>query len=97
MAHYKNIDYSAFSEGFQIVNHIENIDIITSKTGLLQTLKEFETNSRYLKMHSSIFTPETYILDLQSDKYSRDEKEFSERMNEGIWYVKIYKWNNIFL
>jgi len=75
----KDIDYSRFKEGTQLVflfcfsnslnyfpqvNHIQNIKIIASKTGLHQTLTDFETKeggNRISGLRLSEFYPLTYL------------------------------------
>ncbi len=68
----KDIDYNLFLEGNQIANHIQNISIIATKTGLLLTLIESLKKSNYLfSMPQKIknfnireHIPETYILNI---------------------------------
>lgn len=87
------IDYEQFSEGNQLANHIENISIFTSKSGLIDTIKQFELNSQYHKMNSSMFVPETYIIDVNKQEFSKDELELLDCKVDGIWIHKPWSLN----
>jgi len=87
----KNIDYESFLPGEQIVNHIRRISCITTKSGLLITLREYE---RLLKISPSFkrvkpfvlsdFFMETYIL-----KNQEERKEFTRIYKSGeLWISK---------
>ena len=39
-------------------------------------------------MHSSMFFPETYIVDIASENFTEEELEFLETKNNGIWIHK---------
>ncbi|KRX10650.1 hypothetical protein PPERSA_05470 [Pseudocohnilembus persalinus] len=90
---YNLLPYDIMHEGSQIVNHIENIHIFTSKNGLLQLIKEYEEDPLFMKINSSSFFPESYILNLDKIQKSQDEITFFEETskNEGIWIHK--PWN----
>ncbi|XP_070207310.1 protein polyglycylase TTLL10-like [Littorina saxatilis] len=67
------INYSAFKEGDQIVNHIPNCKLLTNKLGLLCSLQEYErvtlsTKGRPPRLKMSDFFPETYKLDERNDR-----------------------------
>ena len=65
------IDFYSFKEGIQLVNHIPNISVISSKLELLKTLKEMEldlkSKSKPQTLMMSLFIPKTYRLDVMSD------------------------------
>lgn len=69
------------------MNHVQNISVIATKCGLVQTMKEFETKEKYFAssfgLHSSIFMPETYRLDLTRDEMSSEELAFLHSRNAG--------------
>mmetsp|Transcript_6559 Transcript_6559/g.5889 ORF Transcript_6559/g.5889 Transcript_6559/m.5889 type:complete len:80 (-) Transcript_6559:657-896(-) len=75
----------SFKEGQQIVNHISNINIIGSKNGLIQTLKDYETGKSedYKGLRIDDFMPSTYRLDILSD-----EIQFMKDENDGLWIQK---------
>lgn len=62
--HYE-VDFQNLRED-QLVNHIKNIGVLTSKTGMLQTLLLFDRSleSHNYNMHYKDFFPETYKLEL---------------------------------
>lgn len=71
----KNLDFSSFREGEQLVNHIPNGNLLTTKIGLLTSLQEFErvnnkmqssTASKVIEMKD--FFPETYKLQSQGER-----------------------------
>ncbi|XP_060575179.1 protein polyglycylase TTLL10-like isoform X2 [Ruditapes philippinarum] len=67
------INYGAFREGDQLVNHLPNSHLLTNKLGLLNSLKEYErvtlsTKGRLPRLRMSDFHPETYKLDEKSDR-----------------------------
>ena len=82
----KNINYSTFLPGKQIVNHIENISHLTKKNGLLQTLREYEILMKKKSICwslSDIFM-ETYHID-KPEEY----KTFKNVYKPGeIWICK---------
>lgn len=69
------INYDSFREGEQLVNHISNINLLTTKLGLLCTLQEYQrvqekmakTPSK-LQIAVSEFLPETYKLMSATEK-----------------------------
>jgi len=83
------LDFLGFKEGRQIVNHISNINIIASKNGLTQTLRDFEANNpSFSGLKMDEFMPHTYRLDILSD-----ELLFINSPNEGLWITKPYNAN----
>lgn len=55
--------------------------MIATKTGLVQTVKEFESRDKALAsslggLHSSKFMPLTFKLDITQEELSSDEKMF---------------------
>ncbi|XP_067658882.1 uncharacterized protein [Haliotis asinina] len=81
------INYSAFREGDQLVNHIANCQMLTNKMGLLNSLQEYErvtlsTKGRLPRLKMSEFVPETYRLD------NRDDRET---------FLQVYKENEIWI
>ncbi|CAH1775899.1 unnamed protein product [Owenia fusiformis] len=80
------INYSAFREGDQLVNHIPNCNLLTNKMGLLNSLQEYERTKvgRGPKLKMNSFVPETYKLDRKADV-----EAFIETYKEGeIWICK---------
>ncbi|XP_065834366.1 protein polyglycylase TTLL10-like [Oscarella lobularis] len=76
------IDYLNFREGEQLVNHIPNINLLTTKIGLLDNLRD------YCKRKSLVladFFPETYKLDVKSER-----ETFFSHFQEGsdVWICK---------
>lgn len=65
------VDFYSFKEGEQLVNHIPNICVISSKLELLKTLRDFELDAESkgypLTMKVDDFIPKTYRLDVMSD------------------------------
>jgi hypothetical protein len=86
------IDFLSFKEGQQLVNHIPNMSMLTSKNGLIQTLRDYETAhskdaaTDTIKMND--FMSETYRLDILSDEIA-----FLNSSNEGVWIAKPYHTN----
>ncbi|EAS06053.1 tubulin-tyrosine ligase family protein (macronuclear) [Tetrahymena thermophila SB210] len=91
------IDWQFFHDGQQIVNHIQNISIIATKSGLVQTIKDFESKDKFLAssygIHSSQFMPETFRLDVTRDDYSIEEQNFLNQKNTGLWINKPTNFN----
>ncbi|KAK3730319.1 hypothetical protein QZH41_015367 [Actinostola sp. cb2023] len=83
------IDYKTFREGDQLVNHISNIGLLTTKLGLLCSLEEYErvldkVGSR-LRIQLSEFVPETLKLTNMTEK----QKFVNEIYKEGeVWICK---------
>eukprot|EP00731_Ephydatia_muelleri_P015289 Em0008g1009a len=72
----QHIDFRSFREGQQIVNHFPNINLLTTKNGLLESLREL--------INMREFVPVTYRLDVPSEK-----EEFLRSFAEGdIWICK---------
>ena len=69
----RNLDFASFREGEQLVNHIPNGNLLTTKIGLLTSLQEFDrlnskvpsSNRRGLQMKD--FVPETFKLQNQTE------------------------------
>jgi len=81
------IDFLKFKERSQMVNHIPNINVIASKNGLIQTLKNYESqNSSEISIDD--FMPDSYRLDVLED-----EVKFVNSENSGIWITKPYYTN----
>lgn len=78
------INFFSFKESSQIVCHIPNISILTTKTGLLKTIKDFEETNK-TNNFSIEFLPPTYRLDVLSD-----EIQFINDKNEDFWIYKPY-------
>ena len=82
-----SINFSAFREGEQIVNHIPNSQLLTNKLGLLNSLQDFDrqmvqNKKRGIRLHH--FYPETYRLDERGDR-----EAFLQRYKDGeIWICK---------
>lgn len=79
------IDFFAFKEGQQIVSHIPNIKIITTKTGLLKTIRDFEEIHKSACDFSKSFLLPSYRLDVLTD-----EIEFIENTDKDFWIYKPY-------
>ena len=81
------INFFTFKEGEQIVCHIPNISILTTKTGLLQTIKDYEATSNSLDPtpFSANFLPPSFRLDVLSD-----EIQFINFPDENYWIYKPY-------
>ncbi|XP_076451804.1 uncharacterized protein LOC143287581 isoform X3 [Babylonia areolata] len=83
------INYTAFKEGEQLVNHIPNCKLLTNKMGLLSSLQEYErvtlaTKGRPPRLKMADFVPETYKLDEKVDRAT-----FLGLYQEGeIWICK---------
>ncbi|GFO22072.1 protein polyglycylase ttll10-like isoform x1 [Plakobranchus ocellatus] len=83
------INYVAFREGEQLVNHIPNCKLLTNKLGLLCSLQEYErvtllTKGRTPRMKMTDFIPETYKLDERLDR----EKFLAEYADGETWICK---------
>lgn len=81
------INYMKFKEGQQIVNHISNSKIFTTKISTLDTLEylkiALEKGELQSTMKLSDFFPETYRLDVVADLV-----KFLNSKTEGLWLVK---------
>lgn len=70
------INYSTFKDGEQLVNHIPNINLLTTKLGLLSSLQEYQRvqdkmagrSASKLPISINEFVPETYKLMNSSEK-----------------------------
>ncbi|XP_041378081.1 uncharacterized protein LOC121390355 [Gigantopelta aegis] len=97
------INYAAFKEGDQLVNHISNCQLITNKLGLLNSLQEYErvtlsTKGRLPRLKMAEFVPETYRLDSTTDReaflqvYQDDEtwicKPTGMNQGKGIYLLR---------
>ncbi|CAD5119623.1 unnamed protein product [Dimorphilus gyrociliatus] len=88
----QNINYQAFREGEQLVNHIPNCGLLTNKLGLLNSLQSFDRVTTAVKKsrQSTIiksyldFTPETFRVDDMKER----EKFFQEYKEGDIWICK---------
>lgn len=79
------IDYLSLKEG-QIVNHIPNINLITNKKNLLQTLRNYEEvgdAAKESELKLADIMPPTFQLDKLTD-----EILFINHPSEGIWISK---------
>lgn len=90
---FQDIDYSLMVEGAQIVNHIQNISIFTTKAGLLQTLSVYDLNRKEAPSTTSTirmadFYPTSYALDVSQLEISPQEKQFLQEESKGIWISK---------
>ncbi|XP_057303640.1 protein polyglycylase TTLL10-like [Hydractinia symbiolongicarpus] len=70
------INYATFLPGQQIVNHIPGIGCLTTKTGLLETLRDYDkfmkgkvTKSREKALKVGDFFSETYFLNEEKSKF----------------------------
>jgi len=81
------IDFLSFKEGQQLVNHIPNMTILTSKNGLIQTIRYYELSQKSTKSTITMndFMPPTFRMDILSD-----EILFLNCPNEGVWIAKPY-------
>lgn len=88
----QNINYQAFREGEQLVNHIPNCGLLTNKLGLLNSLQSFDRvttavkkskQSPYIKSYLD-FTPETFRIDDMKER----EKFFQQFKEGDIWICK---------
>ncbi|XP_071498782.1 uncharacterized protein [Diadema antillarum] len=86
------INYNTFKPGEQLVNRIPNSGILATKTGLFNTLREYEricdrtkgSRGCTLGLRMEEFFPESFILDLKPDR-----EAFFETFKEGeIWICK---------
>ena len=84
---HNEINFFTFKEGQQIVCHIPNISIYTTKTGLFKTIKDYEAiNCQQEQMpFSNSFLPLTFRLDVLSD-----EIQFVNYPDENFWIYKPY-------
>ncbi|CAD8171547.1 unnamed protein product [Paramecium pentaurelia] len=82
------IQFQLFKEGQQIINHLPNHMILTSKQLIIQTMKEYERSKQQLQFNSSHFFPETYRIDLTSEQLSLEEDQFLKTDNSAIWIIK---------
>lgn len=83
------INYGAFKEGEQLVNHIPNGNLLTNKLGLLNSLQEYErvtmsTKGRPPRLRFTDFVPETYRFD---EKHDREAFMDCYKDNE-LWICK---------
>ncbi|CAL1540043.1 unnamed protein product [Lymnaea stagnalis] len=83
------INYIAFREGEQLVNHIPNCKLLTNKLGLLCSLQEYErvtllTKGRLPRLKMADFVPETYKLDERIDR----DRFLSEYKEGETWICK---------
>lgn len=81
------INFFSFKEGEQIVCHIPNIKIFTTKTGLLKTIRDYEdlnTNTKEQKYSETFLLP-SFRLDILTD-----EINFLEFPEEDYWIYKPY-------
>ncbi|KAI8747711.1 protein polyglycylase TTLL10, partial [Biomphalaria glabrata] len=83
------INYIAFREGEQLVNHIPNCKLLTNKLGLLCSLQEYErvtllTKGRLPRLKMVDFVPETYKLDERTDR----EKFLNDYKDGETWICK---------
>ena len=84
------IDYLSHTPG-QLVCHIPNNDVITTKLGLLKTMREKFTTGKVDRVNVP-WLPETYLTESSSDctaLLAAEDKSISE--NNGIGSVWIYK------
>ncbi|CAI8024141.1 Protein polyglycylase TTLL10 [Geodia barretti] len=83
----KHINYKEFREGEQIVNHFPNISLLTTKIGLLESLRAMQrlqsaAGARGLRVAS--FLPDTYRLDREEER-----AEFTRVYSSGeLWICK---------
>ena len=69
----RNLDFANFREGEQLVNHIPNGNLLTTKIGLLTSLQEFDRVSNKVPSSSrrgiqmKEFVPETFKLQNQTE------------------------------
>ena len=84
------IDYFSFIEAEQIVNHIPNIKIFTSKLGLLETINDFESEMDVSKRLSQSFLPLTYRLNVLSDEVQFLNCE-AEVINILIFFLILFR------
>ncbi|XP_059170579.1 uncharacterized protein LOC131952088 isoform X3 [Physella acuta] len=83
------INYIAFREGEQLVNHIPNCKLLTNKLGLLCSLQEYErvtllTKGRLPRLKMVDFVPETFKLDERTDR----DRFLSEYKDGETWICK---------
>lgn len=71
-----------------MINHLPNHMIITSKYGIISTMREYEVKNKNLPFCSKHFFPETYRIDLTSEHMSIEEDSFIKTDNSGIWILK---------
>ena len=62
--------------------------IISSKYGIISTLKEFEKKNKNLTFSSKLFLPETYRLDLTKETINGEEDSFLKTDNNLLWILK---------
>ncbi|EGR31540.1 tubulin-tyrosine ligase family protein, putative [Ichthyophthirius multifiliis] len=77
------VDFLSFNEGQQIINHIANVTIFTTKVGLLNLLRDYQS----IQQETIDFFPETYQLDLLSDEILFLNKKL-EKEQKQIWILK---------
>lgn len=78
-----HIDFKNFRAGEQMVNHFPNINLLTTKIGLLESLRGYSKIHRpHLRMDS--FVPQTYRMDVPNEK-----EEFLRNYKEAdLWICK---------
>eukprot|EP00118_Oscarella_pearsei_P012767 m.96294 g.96294 ORF g.96294 m.96294 type:complete len:675 (+) comp36906_c0_seq2:68-2092(+) len=80
------IDYLNFREGEQLVNHIPNINLLTTKIGLLDSLRDYCRGGAGVAkpLELSDFFPETYKVDFKAER-----EAFLSVFQEGdVWICK---------
>ncbi|CAD8175107.1 unnamed protein product [Paramecium pentaurelia] len=82
------IQFQQFKEGQQIINHLPNHMILTSKQLIIQTMKEYERQNKQLQFNSTHFFPETYRIDLTQEFLSNEEDQFLKTDNSAVWIIK---------
>jgi predicted RNA-binding protein YlxR (DUF448 family) len=85
-----DIDYAAFREGSQIVNHIANNGVITTKNSLYSTLKAYERVRRKTDPQYSVssFLPQTFRMDVDSDRQEFGRLLRNPAEQSTVWIVK---------
>eukprot|EP01041_Mallomonas_annulata_P000088 gene88-116_t len=90
------IDFRAHTAG-QLVNHIPNNDVLTTKMGLLDTMRSFYCNNSP-RGHTSDelvsippWLPETYELDMPADRLALIRSEEQRRAVTGVDGMWMYK------
>ncbi|XP_003385337.1 PREDICTED: protein polyglycylase TTLL10-like [Amphimedon queenslandica] len=80
----QQIDYRCFREGEQMVNHFPNISILTTKIGLLESIRSSKRKLLSLRLPVHQIIPETYRLDIQSER----EEFFKIYVEDELWICK---------
>jgi hypothetical protein len=78
----QSIDYRSFREGYQMVNHFPNISLLTTKIGLLESLRSNRRRLLSMRLVVDDIIPLTYRLDIASER-----EEFFQNYKDGDQWI----------